>query len=257
MSRVHRFVLFVVVAFVALFMLGNPMLTAQAAALHHVVSIHVHHVAPIAKYQVQVIDPAPAPEPAPEPVDGKTVLLGLSLTVGSFIESLKRVFLQPYAKSQNWSADRYKIVVVAAAILSSIGAAVLTGPKADALRMIGIDGLPSIIGVVLAGLVIVPGQEFVHLLIDSGRSASALFRAWVDKVSAEPIAPTLLSAASPTSTANWTSAIGSPDFDAFITRYGEAVLNNFLATQSQSQKQASGALASPPAPPSTPVQTPG
>lgn len=251
MSRsFRRFALFTVIAFVALFLLGNPMLTAQAAALHHVVSIH--HAAPIAKYQVQVIDPAPAPEPAPEPVDGKTVLLGLSLTVGSFIESLKRVFLQPYAKSQNWSADRYKIVVVAAAILSSIGAAVLTGPKADALRMIGIDGLPSIIGVVLAGLVIVPGQEFVHLLIDSGRSASALFRAWVDKVSAEPIAPTLLSAASPTSTTGWINAIGSPDFDAFLTRYGNVVLNNFLATQSQ---HATGAPASPPAPP-TPAPSP-
>lgn len=122
----------------------------------------------------------PTPSDVPVVDDGAGVLISLSVAVAGFIEYVKSIFLKPYAAQKKLSPEYYNVIVSVLAVLSGIGAALIAGPSVDFFKMIGIEGLPYILGILASGVVISFGEQFAHYALDAGRAGVGILKKWRD-----------------------------------------------------------------------------
>ncbi len=126
---------------------------------------------------VDVTEPQeqPAPIDDSDPLGALAVaLIALSATVSGFVEYAKTIFLKPLKDKHNWSDEHYVAIVSSVAIASGIVVALIAGPSVNLFSVIGVSTLPSVFGVIAAGILIALGNQFIHEAYDFWRGISTI-----------------------------------------------------------------------------------
>lgn len=107
--------------------------------------------------------------------------LTLAAVVTSWLEVVKTTWLKPLQSRYSWDAETYRIVVLLCAVASGVVVAFVSGDSVNILNdwHIGLQ-LPSearhIVGLLLTGVFISLGNQFIHLVYDMANSLETVLR---------------------------------------------------------------------------------
>jgi hypothetical protein len=115
------------------------------------------------------------------------LLLTLSATVTGLLEFIKNAYLKPLRDNYKLSDNAYRTLVYLIALALGIATAVIAGDGANVLRLwrlgTGVSTeLRDVAGLIMGGILISFGNEFIHLILDLTKAVRNVTDAKTSKV---------------------------------------------------------------------------